>query len=316
MNRLFRKAGLASILLVVPVILGAMISVPKGPSPHGVSGACNTCHVPPPKGSVPDTMTWVGGSPDSACGQCHSYAHHQSLLDPVRTHVPSDMPLVGGRLACVTCHFEHSDAGRPPVPSNEYRFRGGPFVRIGELCARCHAAQKSTERFSPHRAYDPVKDRAVCMHCHTETPDPSKPIGELRVLSKNICLGCHQTDAHAGAREHVGQVPAGIRWQSHRAELPLTEDGSMGCITCHDPHPAGVFARTDLRQHWIGKPTLPDDWRNEVLLPALKAREAEVQGKLDAPDVEPDFLWLPTRNGRLCQACHEPANIDAARRKQ
>ncbi|MBI5025793.1 MAG: cytochrome c3 family protein [Nitrospirae bacterium] len=74
---------------------------------------------------------------------------------------------------------------------------------------------------SPSRAV--VKE---CIFCH-ESPKGGvvkKPLTEL-------CLGCHRE--RIGMGEHpVGMIPR----ISIPSGFPLTKDGRLTCISCHDPH--------------------------------------------------------------------------------
>lgn len=295
---------LLAVLVALPLALASRTADSAAQSPHGSSTACDTCHDKAADGASVSALTWKTGTPNGACAQCHTHDHHQPDLVPVRTTTPDGWPMNGQRLACFTCHDEPACDGKALDPANPQMLRGGPYPVVGQICSTCHGGTRRAG-FSPHKAADPVKDRAVCNHCHQSTPDPTRPVGELKLVSRKICLGCHKSDEHEGSAVHLVALPAAIQESARAGRLPLLEDGSMGCITCHDPHPPGVVPHTADRAQRLGQAVVPDRWIRTTLQPAAKADQG-----FPMPSVrEPDYLWLPIRDGTLCTTCHLPGRI-------
>ena len=84
-------------------------------SPHAQTGKCDRCHAPAAEGAIPDAMTWTAGGADAACLACHEPDPHTVGLVPEAGQVPAGFPLVGGKLACLSCHDEPACDTAPAV---------------------------------------------------------------------------------------------------------------------------------------------------------------------------------------------------------
>lgn len=291
--------------LLVLLLTGAVSFFVDGKvSPHGDSKACASCHGPVAPGTSSEAIPWAQGTIDKTCGSCHDYEHHQVGVSKGQTHPPASFPLSGGLLTCATCHDEPACQHEKLDGANPMRFRGGPYPRIATFCALCHNEKKAGEPFNLHQAMDPARPASTCAFCHLDAPSPEARVGDLRIPSITVCTACHTTNVHAGAAAHVGKVPARMHQKAHEARLPLAEDGTMGCVTCHDPHPVGVRPGSELRGYWIGKEVVDPTWKREVLEPSLQADARILGTSLETVTVDRDFLRLPARNGRLCLVCH------------
>jgi len=160
-----------------------------------------------------------------------------------------------GRMYCGTCHSAHQieDA------ANE----APPFMRVdpkdGHLCQACHDEKRSIggsdhERSVRRRRKAPgdFEARGVCTRCHVahEAKGPvlfSREPGEGNIPVNQLCTSCHQNEAHSS--EHPNEI---VAWSqvlrdpfllSPGAPMPVfdarglqTENGSIGCSTCHNAH--------------------------------------------------------------------------------
>lgn len=293
--------------LVAVLLSGAVLeSSPRGESPHGQADRCASCHAPASPGDGPEQLIWTLGSPDGSCMACHDEVPHQVGMRPDHAEVPEDLLLMDGRMACFTCHREPSCDGEGLHPENAQFFRGGPYAKVGELCARCHV--DTAERYDPHAPqakYLETQDDTSCLHCHARLPvGPS----DLRVSSQTMCLGCHQQElVHAGSVEHLVPLEEPMLARATAAGLPTGNDGEVYCGTCHAPHPAGVLEGS--HPEIVGEALFPEAWNTEVLEPTLKDR-AEVEPQVM---LEPDYLRLPLTGGELCLACHSVEDVDRSR---
>jgi predicted CXXCH cytochrome family protein len=289
-------------LLLLPLAFAADVR-----SPHGAPESCTLCHEAVPKGTPPEQIVFQGGSPDAACLQCHESDPHEVGLEPGRAEVPEDMLLVGGKLACLSCHDEPACDGQE---RGTYHFRGGPYPSVGALCARCHQVT-GTERFDPHQAMNLAPDDpTTCEHCHQEAPAPDATGADLKVDGPNICLGCHVEATHAGSRSHLGPPPPSMVAAVQASGLPLAREAIV-CLTCHDPHPGASLTRSADLAKGVGRPLFPQRWLDTVLAPALEAR-----GDLVPKTVEPDFLRKPLLGGELCGSCHSASATEALREER
>jgi hypothetical protein len=80
-----------------------------------------------------------------------------------------------------------------------------------------------------------IRSKGACIDCHTKVPQPGEHADDYFLVDapSETCLGCHSETEHPGVAEHVGK-------DAPKA-LPGDENGKIACMTCHDPHPAGVL---------------------------------------------------------------------------
>jgi hypothetical protein len=132
---------------------------------------CAACHVRPPT----ETDDALRGTADETCRVCHEGAVHGGTAEHMGVApdpVPTGLPLVDGRIGCVTCHEVHDATAPPPPPS-----------RLAEAL-RVHAtttdwagllpqdiAWPGTPRAEhPPMLALPLHDDALCGACHGEGP--------------------------------------------------------------------------------------------------------------------------------------------------
>jgi predicted CXXCH cytochrome family protein len=71
-------------------------------------------------------------------------------------------------------------------------------------------------------------EKHECGYCHVTSGKTGKM--QLRASVPELCIECHPD--RSGPKEHkIGIVPP-----VKVPDLPLSKDGKMTCITCHDPH--------------------------------------------------------------------------------
>lgn len=90
--------------------------------------ACSSCHVF--SSETGRAALQNGSTPDEICYGCHSdraKAGEHRVGVPVRES-QAELPLIDGKLACITCHEPHGLSGLPSL------LRTAPE----DLCRRCH----------------------------------------------------------------------------------------------------------------------------------------------------------------------------------
>lgn len=111
--------------------------------------------------------------------------------------------LLGGALAlAAACAPRPPAAVAPPPPTRLFE----PYP----------AEQIATVK-DPHD----YRGKALCQRCH-------EPTGALLAPEEALCSRCHHS--HRKSSHSVGVT------QKAKVDLPLRKDGTVGCITCHDPH--------------------------------------------------------------------------------
>jgi hypothetical protein len=217
------------------------------------------------------------------------------------------MLLVEGKLACLSCHDEPACDGQP-LADGDF-FRGGPYARVGDLCARCHE-ETAIERYDPHAAMIAQPgDRTVCEHCHQEAPDPAATVADLKVSGPDTCVGCHTETRHAGLDGHLAPIPEAMVAEVRASGLPLAEGDTIVCLTCHDPHPPSSTARSTERAAIVGRSVVSSAWEKDVLGLAVRERSEAIHATLDPVTREPALLRRPLAGGELCTSCHDLAKM-------
>ena len=198
---------------------------------------CGKCHVDADKdpGSLKPMF-------NSRCAECHADLK-QAQPHPVDISpnilVPADMPLLNGKLGCITCHFYH------PF-SDKYKNRSGNLLRRSGkgafFCAACHRIG--------------VKGHAVYETIHRDSYRLSERYSSLDTYTLQ-CVECHDkyldrsfgSDA-SGNRSRFNQRsnhPVGVSFVQISARNPLKFNspyslpqnirlfnGKIGCGTCHN----------------------------------------------------------------------------------
>src|SRR5690606_19719054 len=103
---------------------------------------------------------------------------------------------------------------------------------------------------NPHRMSDPDDDES-CGFCHEEDMSLSQSL-------LDTCLTCHSETEHGGAREHLraraaevaAALPTPVK-ADESATLPLTDEGTIWCGTCHLYHDPRVNEEALLPHAWI-----------------------------------------------------------------
>ena len=239
-------------------------------NPHWRSDQCSVCHSVALNNSVAlkDSAALKNYAAirttdiDAGCLQCHDgvkaspEAHPIGRrLDEERFKKPSGWPMPDGRLTCSTCHdMELACRLEEKTRSVNSNFlRGNAQDTQASFCANCHVME-SHERLNAHRMIDASgkPDQAICAYCHTTEMEGASRLhrrGEanLKVSETTLCLGCHSTHIDYFEPGHMGsQMNEATRKQLKSSglgqRLPLVNNNTVTCSTCHNPHEAGVFA--------------------------------------------------------------------------
>ncbi len=118
---------------------------------------CLECHTEKPASNPGEICTGKKSAPiknnvTEMCTSCHDYGDRSHPTDvEVDFNVPGDLPIMNGRITCVTCHYPHANCESEhrfiSVSILENIFSGGGkyktyFLRRsnahGELCLACH----------------------------------------------------------------------------------------------------------------------------------------------------------------------------------
>lgn len=212
---------------------------------------------------APNASTWT----DHRCGTCHSFdamLSHPVDITPSMA-VPDDLPLIDGRLTCITCHDNSSAAAHRSARSG-----GSALLRRdmeGEsFCTACHDAS-GIDRRDMHganlgRAHLAQADVAA-LWGQPERPDSETDLPPSAASER--CLGCHDGsvsssvshDFGRGRRRGIGSSslttgghPIGMSYPVARRDpgggsgyTPAEQldrrlrliNGRVECLTCHSP---------------------------------------------------------------------------------
>ena len=296
MNSIITKILLMLLFIVLPGTVYSQQnnnSRPAGPvtastNIHYTGAYCEVCHEKTPvRGG--QTYLKYNGDYNELC-KCHNYQPgtytHPVDIEPSekkKAKIPPDLPLVQGKVTCITCHNIFLQCGDNPEYkfSNKRFLRGNPSGKRTELCFKCHD-DTQYKKLDPH--IDQMDEKgniiaAKCLYCHEEKPDELRAsFGEVKLLGNIIviCQRCHaKSSNHPANANHLVMPPLNILAMMKKTEkqfeiiLPLDYDGKISCPTCHNPHQRGV---------------IPSE--------RIGARGASEEAKQRLP-------------GKICMACHE-----------
>jgi hypothetical protein len=148
-------------------------------------------------------------------------------------------------------------------------------------------------------------DTEKCASCHEDDFSLSRSKSET-------CTLCHAHTVHSGSAEHLRATAAKV---AHRTpaetgdgpDLPLTEEGTIYCGTCHIFHDPAVAGEELLVSGRKPKP----EGRSEEIRTAVVARLNAAAKRHGAGSAEVSFsaegtrsLRLPVDDGSLCRHCH------------
>jgi len=230
-------------------------------NPHWKGTFCDTCHKSNPEGKV-------GGVIDfrddfiAICKRCHAARMATPELHPVditpssNIKVPKDFILTDGKMTCVTCHnFALQNQSDPAVRRKHPKFlKGGPYTNRTQICYKCHV-RRQYKQYSPHNQMDRNGKilEQTCTFCHKGVPNRNEGDyrkAKLKKSLKTFCVGCHigKNKWHPMRVTHFGKKPPApilnnIKMAQKRLEIviPLSEEQTLVCPSCHNPHARGVL---------------------------------------------------------------------------
>lgn len=274
-------------------------------NPHWQADSCHVCH-----GETNGQFTALTArQADGKCLSCHDGVTLGRDPHPIgrafdgdHVRLPEGWPMVDGMLGCMTCHdvvpacsthATRSESNAAMLRSADTRGLTGSGP--AGFCSSCHVAE-AYEPFNPHKMTGP--DGAVmkqrCDHCHvadltariagSRRDEPALIADEM-----TLCSGCHPRHidwfdpGHLGMkvnRSMLARLATGIDDGNDptSSSLPLTRENRIMCSTCHNPHPATLFAA------------------GAELGAGGMARDASGRSN----------LGLRSRGAKLCIACHAP----------
>lgn len=206
----------------------------KGEKPHKPDYyTCKACHNESNEKALrlPGSNLLYRGDIIVLCLSCHVTArtHH-----PTGVGIPeymqeraskTDFVILldeDSKITCYTCHTNQCDSGTFEMVEREY----DPVTYKTDLCWNCHDP-KEYAKVSPH-----VDDYRRCTYCHDSTPvkgyDP-----QLMAVPLMVCLHCHEVKPHPLGKPHLKEPTDIIKVDPN---LPLSKEGRVVCVTCHNPH--------------------------------------------------------------------------------
>ncbi len=225
---------------------------------HYTGRFCSECHEKTPLEGGNKFLKF-GGDFGQLC-KCHGYTPGKYIhpvdvapSEEIRAKMPDTMPLIDGKLSCVTCHdiYLQCQKSKRLKWLNRRFLRGAPYGKRTGICFRCHD-EKKYKMLDPHNQLNDNGDIIVekCLYCHVEKPDEKratfkdvKLIGNLETL----CQRCHAERKHPASSNHLRKPSDKTLAIMKEGEkkftiiLPLDYDGKVTCATCHNPHEKGVI---------------------------------------------------------------------------
>ncbi|MBC8413341.1 MAG: cytochrome c3 family protein [Nitrospira sp.] len=232
------KNKLLLIIILIIICIAAVVYA-LSPAKHQFSDdQCSLCHT---SADMDSEQLIISSS--KSCYQCHSKQEqqrsHPSDLYP-SMKIPPDMPLVDGKLTCVTCHFVHTD------DKNMFALKESLIrrqVRGLLYCNTCHMVDQKG-----HLVFEPIHVGSTY-----KVTDSKIRIDDMSME----CIECHaigmssiEAGLGAGSWSHFTKEfphPIGIDYSSfsmmngkdYKPASMLNPDvrlfnGKIGCGTCHN----------------------------------------------------------------------------------
>jgi predicted CXXCH cytochrome family protein len=228
----------ALILFLVLLAVSALVYGLSGQSHEFTAGQCNHCHIDEKNAPLNFAPTV-----SRACKACHlrleQKKSHPTEVLPTMS-IPGDMPLVEGRLTCITCHFAHPKENFQFFSKQHYYLRRQ--VKGVFFCTECHEIDS--------------KGHIVFANIHEGSYVVTDTTTRIDQMSLE-CIQCHDTHIKsvdsslgAGTWNHVRQEfdhPIGVSYdqiqmRKMRAFKPRSTmnkemrffNEKIGCGTCHN----------------------------------------------------------------------------------
>ncbi len=182
------------------------------------SEKCYTCHPTRPGGTDNATTVHLQEKLGQTCNFCHNVMEkaHPLNVDALRK-LPSRLPrTAGGDVMCGTCHDPHGTEDTLHFLRKDYV----AFLESGRYA-------------NPHTK----TDYASCLGCHLGMATRKEEMKRNLRFQGDDLLICHS--CHGGMDAcHPILVKLAAGMEPGKG-LPLSRDGKIKCLTCHDPTPEG-----------------------------------------------------------------------------
>ena len=256
-------------------------------NPHDDSTLCTDCHTSAGGGKTAlrfdgNVTQLCRSCHDGKLADCEA---HPSELIPsaeIVKRIPADLPLSDGMLTCLSCHdvVQRCRPEQTATGSNRNFLRGtqSPSGNL-PFCFRCHIK----ENYQPFNVHDQLIANKLktdaCLWCHVNAPQVSPAIQQsgsyaLRSTSYGLCNSCHHIDlGHPANGAHINSTPLpdmlaymyAYEIQSQMSvplkqlteyvramkkiprSIPLDQNGSVTCYSCHNPHEQDLFPKSNPR---------------------------------------------------------------------
>lgn len=177
------------------------------------------------------------------------------------------------------------------------------------LLLACALPARGEDTLNPHHMVgaDGALDDSLCSLCHEDDFTLSRSKTET-------CTLCHSAAPHAGAAEHLAAdaaaVSQAVGGEGAGIEIPLTDEGTLYCGSCHLFHDPAVAGEEWLEHGWV-----PSDTHGlgKAVRDSLTDWFSRAEARRDASAAPVSVDWmktgtrllrLPVEDGSLCKRCH------------
>jgi hypothetical protein len=173
---------------------------------------------------------------------------------------------------------------------------------------------RGDEVMNPHHMVgaDGALDDSVCSLCHEDDYTLTRSKTET-------CTLCHSDRPHVGAAEHLSANAAAVKRLAADREgisIPLTDDDTLYCGSCHLYHDPAVADEQWLDHGWVPSAT---EGLGKAVRDQLTAWFAAEEARRDPATAAATIKWmtegtrmlrLPAENGTLCKRCHGAGGLE------
>ena len=275
---------------------------------------CLDCHSP--HGAVGDMLLASDEAAMSGCQRCHEgvgpehLGHTHPVGEPLEDASAAAALRSRGvflgrddQVTCLTCHDIHSSSEQSWLTLK---------LESHERCVLCHESQAQLARGGHDLRDGPQGHVATaCLGCHNlhEALGPALQRQSGTGDDPTGCLACHRRGGEADVAIDIRRghplfednpAPNELPSVSKRGSMELGGKGSMGCLTCHDPHADTRGGKNRAMLRLDGKASTACLACHEELAPA-QGSDHDMSGS--------DSSWAQERSssmsqGGFCLACH------------
>ena len=207
----------------ISIKVGERVPLLENPHTSGDEG-CRFCHVKEKvkrevKGKEETVELFkLNKSKDKLCAGCHDEGADHTVdpfpysLPALKNKLKNRGILTGGEeIDCLVCHDEHAKSGRS-----------------------FYLTTSVDNFYNESKSIDPHWRRGYCFACHSKDAEKYPSVFKRKGNIEKVCGNCHDAISGDTLIHATGMVPSKEVKSRMPKSFKLTEEGKVGCLTCHE----------------------------------------------------------------------------------